>query len=625
MNRTFLLSIVFLLFAGFLFAQDIPKSYHNLHYGNDGQIYLTIDGQNLPANVKKSPLSIKHLSGNPKGTKDGISFDFQMPDFKGILYYGFINYGDAKYPQPVYFHHVNKIKAGKAMIDIRNKMSGKYDMIDWEEKGYGTLGYRVVDDHGKFLYDGKVSFEGKGPFIVIPTIVEGPFINLLTAKSVTISFETDRPVAAQLKVGEKTYKDSSPSLHHEIQIANLKPDTRYPYTVTVGKISQSYAFHTAPKPGTRKAFVFGYASDSRGGAGGGERNFYGPNFYMAKKVLALAAQKNVAFLQFTGDLISGYKISKDEMNLQYANWKHAVEPFAHYFPVMVGMGNHEALIYSFSDNKGNWYAIDRFPYSTQSAEAAFAQNFVNPLNGPQSEDGASYDPDPNHVDFPSYKENVFYYTYDNLAVVVMNSNYWYAPSLKRHPETDGNLHGYIMDNQLKWVKQTLHKLQNDPNIDHIFITEHTPFFPNGGHVANDMWYNGSNKPRAVVAGKPVEKGIIERRDQLLQIIVNETPKVAAILTGDEHNYCRTEIGPDTPMYPDNYNKKKIQLTRTIWQINNGAAGAPYYAREKTPWFQKTQGFTTQNALVLFYVQGKNIKMIVYNPDTLELVDEMILR
>ncbi len=178
---------------------------------------------------------------------------------------------------------------------------------------------------------------------------------------------------------------------------------------------------------------------------------------------------------------------------------------------------------------------------------------------------------------------------------------------------------------MKWLESTLKALQNNSAIDHIFITEHTPFFPNGGHVKDDMWYGGSNQPRAMVAGKPVKYGIIERRDQLLDIIVNRTPKVVAILTGDEHNYCRTEIGPHTNIYPDNYDKPKIKLTRTVWQINNGAAGAPYYAQEQTPWSDKVQGFTTQNAVVFFRVDGTKIKMEVYNPDTLEPVDEMQLR
>lgn len=83
----------------------------------------------------------------------------------------------------------------------------------------------------------------------------------------------------------------------------------------------------------------------------------------------------------------------------------------------------------------------------------FAANFVHPLNGPDSEDGASYDPSPSQSDFPSYKENVYFYTYDNVAVIVLNSNYWYAPTTARLWHTSGGMHAYIMDMQLKWFKK----------------------------------------------------------------------------------------------------------------------------------------------------------------------------
>ena len=113
-----------------------------------------------------------------------------------------------------------------------------------------------------------------------------------------------------------------------------------------------------------------------------------------------------------------------------------------------------------------------------------------------------------------------------------------------------------------------------------------------------MWYNGDNSKRPYVEGKPMKKGIIERRDQLLDLIVNKSSKVRGILTGDEHNYCRTEIGPETQIYLDDWDGKRLELSRTIHQINNGAAGAPYYAQEETPWTPFTSGFTTQNALAI---------------------------
>ena len=67
------------------------------------------------------------------------------------------------------------------------------------------------------------------------------------------------------------------------------------------------------------------------------------------------------------------------------------------------------------------------------------------------------------------------------------------------------------------------------------------------------------------------------------------------------------------------------MTRNIYQINNGAAGAPYYAQQKTPWSAFTSGFTTQNAVCLFKVNGKKLSMVVINPDTLEEVDSLKIR
>ncbi|MCK5702388.1 MAG: metallophosphoesterase, partial [Cyclobacteriaceae bacterium] len=329
------------------------------------------------------------------------------------------------------------------------------------------------------------------------------------------------------------------------------------------------------------------------------------------------------FMQFTGDMVTGYSVNPNSLRLEYANWKRAIEPFARYIPVIPAMGNHEAVVKSFYDPAKNFnYQIDNFPYDKVSSEAIFQKEFVNPLNGPESEDGASYDPDEKDIDFPSYKESVFYYIYDNIAMVVLNSNYWYAPTTKAVTFTSGNIHGYIMDNQLEWFKTTMNSLESNENIDHIFVTVHTPFFPNGGHVEDDMWYGGENAYRSSVAGKRVAKGIIERRDELLDVIVNKSKKTKAILTGDEHNYARTKIGPETKIYPKRYFSEKIELSREIWQINNGAAGAPYYAQEKTPWSEYVEGFTTQNALVIFYVNGNDLKMKVLNPDTLEEVDEM---
>ncbi|MGB5499892.1 MAG: hypothetical protein WBM77_13265, partial [Maribacter sp.] len=88
---------------------------------------------------------------------------------------------------------------------------------------------------------------------------------------------------------------------------------------------------------------------------------------------------------------------------------------------------------------------------------------------------------------------------------------------------------------------------------------------------------------------------------------------------------RLQLTKEVNIYPDNWIGKKLNISRPIYQINNGAAGAPYYAQEEAPWSHYTKAFSVQNAICLFYVNGKSIKMKVVNPDTLNVIDEIQLR
>jgi hypothetical protein len=605
--------------------RGIPKVYSNMGMEN-GKLYLERNGTKV-YNVDLPPdHTLDQMLGNPVGADRGINLDFQDTLLQGTLYYGFIHYDDSKHPLPVYFRSSSAIVAGKAQINISDALSGRYDMIGWEKSGKGTLGYRVVDAEGNMFYDGKVAFKGTGPFEIDIAVTEGPFVNLVTAEGATLTFQTNTEVVAEVEVDGRKFRDQAATREHVIAISGLSPDTEYEYSLYTGGIAQKYAFRTAPEPGSRSSFTFAYASDSRSGQGGGERNIYGVNSYIMKKIMAATVMHEARFFQFTGDLIDGYLTSKEATNLQYANWKRSIEAFAHYLPVYVGMGNHEALEYWFYDRSDQRVMkVDRFPFETESAEAVYRENFHMPMNGPESEDGAVYDPNPRRTDFPSYKESVYYYIYDNIAVIVLNSDYLYASSTAFIRLTGGNLHGYLLDKQMEWLAETLQALEADERIDHIFVTQHTPAFPNGGHVGDDMWYGGNNQYRPYIAGKTLGKGIIERRDEFLDLLVNQSEKVVAMLTGDEHNYNRLKISSELNIYPDMYFAEKIEFSREIWQINNGAAGAPYYAQEETPWSEHVQEFTTQHALVLIHVEGERITMEVINPDTLELIDEAVLR
>lgn len=638
--------LLLLIIVSFAFSCKAQKSAvpavlsKNIKTNKDGSLYVAYRDKIFPM-IQPYGITIDMAKPEIKGSQNGLLFSFgKSSPVKGI-YYGFLPYDDSNHPIPVYRRFDIIDSLGNLELNI-NVSTGKYDMVNWVERGMGSIGYRVIGQEGQMLYDGVISFMGKpgGPFFAANTIIDGPTVNQLGPDSCVIAFRTNKAIKTSIEVHQtgtraaiKTFKDAQATTNHEIHLTGLTSDTDYDYTVLYGgkkdvkrNFTQNYKFHTAPKPGTRKPFVFAYASDSRSGYGGGERNFAGSNAYIMKKIMALAKSNNASFFQFSGDLINGYSNSDGRMKLEYASWKRAVQPFAHYFPVYVSMGNHEAYVYKFDAGNGSSVQIPHFPNADASGEYLFSQQFSLPQNGPVSEDGAWYDPNPDKVDFPSYKENVYYYTYDNVAVIVLNSDYLYTPSSGYIPKVGGGLHGYLMDQQIAWLKETVAKLEDDNTVDHVFVTQHTPCFPNGGHVDDDMWYGGKNDSRPFIADKAMKKGIIERRDEYLDILVNQSKKVLGILTGDEHNFALTTISPDMETYPESgYFAPKIERSRTIYQVNNGAAGAPYYSQEQTPWSDHVSGFTTQNALVLFYVDGNKVEMVVRNPDTLEDIMRKVLR
>ena len=310
----------------------IPSVYDNIERDPAGRLYVEYSGIRYYARDPQPRYRLAQMKGDPIGTDTGIDFDFGDDSFSGTLYIGLIPYGDSKHPLPVYFARSVTIEAGKASVDIKNWFKGRYDMIGWEASGKGTLGYRVANEEGMLLYDGKVSFRGTGPFEIDVTVTEGPFVHIPTMEGATISFETNQPIIAHVEVEGRTFSDSTATRRHEITITGLQAGTAYAYTIRYGDNAQTYAFKTVPKPGSRQPFTFSYSSDSRSGQGGGERDLYGANFYIVKRIMALNMLKEVAFAQFSGDLIDGYLDLKWEEVYAFEHTPHPIE-FQMYYSV----------------------------------------------------------------------------------------------------------------------------------------------------------------------------------------------------------------------------------------------------------------------------------------------------
>ncbi len=591
-------------------------------YNAAGKLQVKEGGNTFTDIGNTDKYNLQQMFGDPKGTETGIALDFHDENLTGSVSYGTYN-DSVQFPTILFLPHPVEIKNGRALLEIKKMFTGNSnDFSHLADTGTGILGFRVMNSAGHILYEGRVAFTGKGPYTVQPTIVEGPLVNLLQPTGSTISFETQVPIQASIEVNGQSYRDAQAALHHEINISDLSPETLYTYTIHYGDRTDRHSFRTAPAKGSRKPFTFAFVADNRAIKAGGERDFGEVNYQTTRAGMASAVMHHIAFLQAIGGNTTGNNPSVAGHLLEHANWKRALEPFWASIPIYAGMGNHEGNYYILAPQAGSAkpVRIARFPYGSEAGEVAFAKAFIQPTNGPDSEDGAGYDPTPSPGDFPSYKENVYYYTYGNLAMVVLNSEYWKSTD----PRVNGAPEGYVMDQQLKWLDQTIQKLEADPTIDHVFVATHSAMFPSGDHTDAGMWFFGDNSPRPMIKGVRTDKGIIERRDQLIDVAINKSKKVVGFLTGSEHNFSILQVTQDLPIYPDQYQAQKLKVSRPFFVINNGGGGAYSYARMnngqyRTPWNDHFEHFSAPASMAIFEVNGRNVTLNAYNPETFESI------
>jgi len=344
----------------------------------------------------------------------------------------------------------------------------------------------------------------------------------------------------------------------------------------------------------------------------------GSNRYVLNTLVRDAFRRDARLFLFGGDLVNGYTSQVDDFRLQLKGWKQAFEGFWWTRSVYTAMGNHETLLHVFDDGSKYGISLDKWPYGTDSAEALFAQEFVNPTNGPT----------PSDIRRPSYRENVYRFQYGPVLFMAFNNNYWWTscdprlPDTCRCPEYGGSPEGYMLENQLEWIEAELARAETDPSVRFIFLFAQEPVFPAGGHVKDAMWWNGNNRIRAYTKDRlsegvvPEFMGIIEVRNRLWTAVAGSS-KVAAVLTGDEHAYHRTLIDSKTPVgwYPEDDNdgdgildraSSHPMFTTPTWHITCGAAGAPYYNRESTPW--RPALFSSQSGYILIHVNGDSASL-----------------
>lgn len=458
----------------------------------------------------------------------------------------------------------------------------------------GTLSYRLelfdprkgsaqfIDRHFSFHVD-------HDQFRKTPTILEGPFLSQIGVDSAVIWWVTDTPTKGEVRLdGATAPSESRVAARHVVRLKALKAGTKYGYqaisTAENGEIrSRTYNLRTSPQ---QPEFSFAFTCDGRtGGLGGGDTALEGINGISARALAAQMARHSPDLLIFTGDLINGYTTREDDFRAQLRSWKRIYGPLWHELPIYTGMGNHESLINILEDGT----QVDK--QGQQSAEAVFASEFVNPMNGPE----------PERPGLPPYKGSVYSFDYAGCHFTQLNSDYWYS---NRPEEHSGNPFGRLLPGQLEWLEKDLMAARS-AGARHIFVFVHEPAFPNGGHMQDSLWEGGGAEG-------------VKVRDRFWSIVTQAG--ASAVFSGHEHNYSRTLIDSKTPVHRNG--TASPEFARPTWQITQGAAGAPFYPRDSTaPWANNVKKFVAQTwSYCLIHVRGPRASLETYSY-TGELLDK----
>ncbi|MBX3272007.1 MAG: metallophosphoesterase [Sandaracinaceae bacterium] len=471
-------------------------------------------------------------------------------------------------------------------FDVRRILGPGHDVGGARSSGRGLVRWRLEaldPERGTSrAYDDRFGFRCEpspcgdaSSFVQLPTVRLGPFVDLVGPTGATITVETDVDTVAALVVrgaGEgapRVVRSARGGLRHELRVEGLSPATRHRYVVLVadarGELgaSRSATFETWPAPEVDDRLTFAVLSDSRSGYGTAEERYAGTNRAVLEDLLLRALEEGARFVVFVGDLIDGYTTHAGAYRYELEAWQKAAELVHASIPIYETMGNHEALIDYWTEG---WAVAQT---GAASAESIFAERFVNPENAPSPEASA-----------PPYAENVYSFSAGPAHLAVVNSNYFWRshPDRADHPAFGrGQREGWVDDRQIEWLAADLAAARARGQ-RHLYVFTHEPGYPNGGHVQDAMWWRG-RVPE-----------VIAQRARLFGVLADR--EVAAIFHGDEHNYSRTRIHEG--------------LSRPLWQVVSGGAGAPYYAQDRTvPWAADVVAFDARQHLVIVRVEGEH--------------------
>jgi hypothetical protein len=504
------------------------------------------------------------FSVNPDGTAT-VVWQTPEPTRGGCVHYG-VFLPDQELAVPRWCGTVfEKARRGRGSKEHRARFSVRRlgEVSRWHDgapNGTGRVAVRIAAGGERLDRVFGVRWTG-GRYRRVAAVVEGPFVCVPTATSLTIALATDLETRASVTIAgpggvRALFESAGAATRHEIPVSGLFADTTYRYQVRITPADDpalSIAcpparLGTAPPLEFKKPFTFAHLSGSQGGAGGGEWAVEGVSARSLHDLVTLAYRRGADLVLFPGDLVGASAAGEDRFRRELRAWKRVVGPVGSFIPILVTAGSRA---------------------SAAAVERIFAEEFVAFTNGPEPAAGS-----------PPYEELVYSFDYGNTHFAVVR--------------TIGDTAGTVDVRQQAWLEKDL-AAARERGMGHLFVVGHAPGFP---CAQADM-------------GGGEDEEVNARRTAFWQLL--STAGVRAYLCAGGGSYARLLV--DEKLVPG--------MSEAVWQIASGGAGAPF-ALEKTgvPWAGRIAAFTPQRHVCLYEVTGARVTLTVVDETggTIERVD-----
>ncbi len=352
-------------------------------------------------------------------------------------------------------------------------------------------------------------------------LVRGPYLQSATSNSIIIRWRTDSYARSRVSYGTEQNKlnytivDSALKTEHIVELKDLKPSTKYYYSIggvkdTLSRGADNY-FYSLPLAGEKGMYRIGLFGDCGTGSGLQMKvkeqfvRYLGSNYMTAWLLLGDNAYPNGEDAQYQVNFFDVYQ-----------------NDFLNKYPLFTTPGNHD-----YHDVE---YGI---PYAKKSHEIAYFKAFSVPVKG---EGGG----------VPS----------DNPAFYSFNIGNIHFLSLDSYGEEQNKYRLYdTLNPQVEWVKKDL---AANTNREWVIAYWHHPPYTMGTHNSD------------------TEEELVKIRENFLRIL--ERNGVDLVICGHSHNYERSKLmkghyGPEASFDP-----KKHSLSSSSGKNDGSPNSCPYYKK-----------------------------------------------